>query len=71
MLFIPSSTQSKIFPINNNTLKISQAISDSYVPDKVIIAMTDGLSTTGLSEKDPFNFQTFFLRRMLSKNRQS
>lgn len=51
----------KIFPINNNTLKISQAISDSYVPDKVIIAMTDGLSTTGLSEKNPFNFKHFFL----------
>ena len=51
----------KIFPIINNTLNVSQIISDSFMPDKVIIAMTDGLSTTGLFDKNPFNFKHFFL----------
>ena len=51
----------KVFPIQNNSLIVSQEISDSFIPDKVIIAMTDALSSTGISEKNPFNFKHFYL----------
>lgn len=49
----------RIFPINNASLVVNQVISKSFMPDKIILAMTEPLSSTGVENKNPFNFQNF------------
>ena len=49
----------RIFPINNASMVVNQVISKSIMPDKIILAMTEPLSSTGVENKNPFNFQNF------------
>jgi hypothetical protein len=54
----------KVFAINNVSLLVSQIISTSHMPDKIIHAMADPLASTGVENKNPFNFQHFHIESM-------
>jgi hypothetical protein len=54
----------KVFAINNVSLLVSQIISTSHMPDKIILAMADPLASTGVENKNPFNFQHFHIESM-------
>jgi hypothetical protein len=46
--------------LKNSTLQVQTEITKGTLPEKIIIGMTDFLSVTGKSEKNPFNFQHFY-----------
>ena len=57
----------KIIKISNSSLKVTEIISKGILPEKIIIGFVESLSVSGKSEKNPFNYQHFFIKEIKLK----
>ena len=54
-------TQVKICKISNSSLKWTEVLINGIIPDRIIIGMVESLASSGVSTKNPFNFQHFYI----------